>query len=155
MLTPRSLFREFEEIRRTMDRIFQDFVRATERFAPLTTEWTFAPAVETGWTDEYLNLRVILPGVSEKDLEVNVQGNQLVIRGERKLPEGFGKEGYTYTWLPYGKFERVIDLPSGLNTDKIEAYLHDGVLDIRIPVAEAMKPKHIPIYTEVPKALAA
>ena len=141
----RSLFRELDEFRRLAERLLEGF--RADRVQPLaeSTDWVFSPAVETGWTDDYLNLRVVLPGVSEKDVEVTVQGNQLVIRGERKLPKEFGKEGYTYTWLPYGRFERIIELPSGLDLDKLEAYLHDGVLDIRVPVAEAVKPRQIEV----------
>jgi HSP20 family protein len=57
--------------------------------------------------------------------------------------------------LTYGKFESMIDLPGGLELEKLEAHLHDGVLDIRIPVAAAMKPREIPISAGSPKALAA
>lgn len=79
-----------------------------------------------------------------------------MVHGERKAPQGFGNEGYTYQRLPYGKFERAVDLPNGLNTDKLEAYLHDGVLDVRIPIEEAMKPRKIEItFGATPKAIAA
>jgi HSP20 family protein len=60
------------------------------------------------------------------------------------------------TYLPYGKFERTLDLPSGLDMEKVQAHLHDGLLDIRIPVVQAVKPKQIPISTGPgQKALAA
>jgi HSP20 family protein len=101
--------------------------------------------VETGWTDDHLNLRFVLPGVSAGDLDVTVQGNQLILKGERKIPEGFGKEGAVHFRLPYGQFQRILDLPHGLETDKMEAHLHDGVLDLRIPVAAEVKPKKVSI----------
>jgi len=142
-----------ESFRRSIDQFFDSFYGAARRGS--TDEWVFSPALESGWTDDHLNLRVILPGVSEKDLKVSVQGNTLVVEGERKPPKDFGKEGYVYTQIPYGRFERVIDLPNGLDLEKLTAVLHDGVLDIQIPLTTAMKPRQIPIRTEERKAIAA
>jgi HSP20 family protein len=110
---------------------------------------TFTPAIESGWTDDHLNMRVVLPAVTQKDVRVSVQGNQLIISGERRAPENFAKDGSLSQQLLYGKFERVLDLPNGLNLDKLQAQLHDGVLDIRIPVAESVKPRQIQISTGV------
>lgn len=108
--------------------------------------WAFNPVVETGWTDNSLHLRAILPGVSQGDVSVNLTGNQLVISGERKLPEGFQKNGYTH--LAYGKFTAAVTLPAGLDVDKVNCRLHDGVLDIAVPIAETMRPRQIPVQAE-------
>jgi HSP20 family protein len=62
-----------------------------------------------------------------------------------------------YSQIPYGKFERTLELPGGVDLDKLQAHLHDGLLDIRIPVAAAVKPKHVPISVgsgDAPKTLA-
>jgi len=139
---------DLNDVRRTFDHLFENFFNSAPRRASGQTaspEWVFAPAVETGWTDDFLNLRAVVPGVSDKDVKVTVQGNQLYISGERKAPENFGKDGYVQSQIPYGKFERVLDLPAGLDLDKLQAHLHEGFLDIRIPVASAMKPKQIQI----------
>ena len=157
------MFRTYDElndIRRSFDQLFENFFSTTPRrpTGRQAAEWTFTPAVETGWTDERLNLRFIVPGVSEKDLKLTVQGNQLYVQGERPAPENFGKEGYVWSQVPYGKFERALDLPAGLDLDKLEAHLHDGFLDVRIPLASAMKPKQIAITAgkgQGPKQLAA
>lgn len=140
----RTIFDELADMRRTFDQIVDSFA-STRRIPGERTEWSFTPAVETGWTDDYLNLRVVLPAVSENDVKLTVQGNRLCVQGERRPPEGFGKEGTVYNQMPYGRFERTLELPAGLDMDKLEARLYDGVLDIRIPVAAAVKPKHIPI----------
>jgi HSP20 family protein len=99
--------------------------------------------VESGWTDNHLNLRAILPGVSEKDVQVTVQNNQLVIEGERKTPEGFEKNAWTQ--LAYGKFHAALTLPSGLDVDHVQCQLRNGILDIQMPILEASKPKQIQI----------
>lgn len=141
------IFDNMEQFRRTFDRFFQSQFGPISRWYPSegTSEWTFTPAVETGWTDTHLNLRVVVPGVGQEDFSLTVQGNQLQIRGERRAPENFGSEGYTYRSIPYGKFERAVDLPNGLELDKLEARLHDGVLDIHIPLAAEVKPRKVPI----------
>lgn len=99
---------------------------------------------------------MVLPGVSDKDLKVTLHGNQLHIAGERQEPKDFSKEGYWQRQLSYGKFERAFDLPAGLDLGKVKAHLHDGVLDVTIPVAEEKKPREITIdVTKSGKALAA
>jgi HSP20 family protein len=145
---------DFDDFRRSFDQFFENFFNNTNtrRVGSKASEWGFVPAVESGWTDDFLNLRVIVPGVAEKDLKVTVQGNQLYIQGERKAPENFGKEGYVWSRIPYGKFERALDLPAGLDVDKMHAHLHDGLLDLRIPMASAMKPKQIEVSSGKPVA---
>ncbi len=151
---PRTFWDDFSDFRRTVDQMFDQFT--TRRTTSSQSDWAFSPAVETGWTDDFLNLRVVLPGVSQDNLNLTIQGNQLVIQGERKAPQDFGKEGAVYNQLTYGKFERTLELPSGLDTEKMQAHLHDGLLDIRIPVAQAVKPKQIKVTAgESQKTLAA
>lgn len=88
-------------------------------------------------------LRVILPGVAEQDVKVTVQNGRLVIEGERKAPEGWGENAWTK--VAYGKFYTEIPVPNGLDVDKVNCRLHEGVLDIRLPVVERMKPRQFPI----------
>jgi len=101
--------------------------------------------VEYAWSDKSLNLRAVLPGVSEKDVHVSVQNNHLVIEGERKAPEGFEKNAFTQ--LAYGKFQTMLTLPSGLDVEHLKCRLNNGVLDIEAPILEASKPKQIRIET--------
>jgi HSP20 family protein len=135
-----------DHFRRSVDRLFED-ANAPARSTGETArpEWTFSPAVETAWTDHELLLRAIVPGVAEKDLRVSVQGSQLLLEGERRQPENFGRNGWTH--LTYGKFQTAVTLPNGLDLEKVNCRLHDGVLDIRVPIAESMKPRQIQIET--------
>lgn len=142
-----------ENFRRTFDRFFEGSYPATRQIGTSAdgTETYFTPALETGWTHDDLNLRFIVPGVSREDVEVTVQGNQLLVRGERKAPEYTEKEGAFYSGLAYGKFERVVDLPNGLELNKMQVHLHDGILEIWIPKTAEMKPKKIQIGTGEPR----
>jgi HSP20 family protein len=153
----RDIQQTLDHFRRMMDQAFSDsYVPSGSRNSTgESQEWTFTPAVETGWSDDFLNLRVVLPGVAENDVNVQLQGNQLVIEGERKQPENFARNGGS-TRLPYGKFYRSLDLPNGLDPNRIQCRLHDGVLDVQLPIAETMKPRRIPIQaTESHKTIAA
>lgn len=136
-----------DQFRRSVDQMFENFYSPTQASSNASGErtWTFTPVVESGWNDSYLNLRAILPGVTEKDLRVSVQNNQLVIEGERKSPEGFEKNAYTQ--LAYGKFYAALTLPTGLDVDHIHCQLRNGLLDIQVPILEASKPKQIQIQT--------
>jgi HSP20 family protein len=135
-----------DQFRRSVDQMFEGFYGQTQASPPNVAgepNWTFRPVVESGWTDSFLNLRVILPGVSEKDVQVSVQHNQLVVRGERKAPEGFEKNGFTQ--LAYGHFYTALTLPTGLDLDRLRCQMRNGVLDIQAPIAETSKPRQIKI----------
>ena len=151
----RMLTNEIEQTLENFRRLFSGHT-GTERRASNSQEMTesyFEPPVETGWTHEDLNLRVILPGVSEQGVDVTTQGNQVIIRGERKSPEYAGDSGF-YAVLPYGKFERVVNLPNGLEMDKMQAHFQSGVLDIWIPRNAATKPRKVQIVAaEQPRKL--
>ncbi len=138
-----------DSFRRAVDQMFDNFYGYPSGSAasPATGErtWTFSPVVESGWNDNFLNLRAILPGVSEQDVHVTVQNNQLVIDGERKAPQGFDKNSFTQ--LAYGKFYTALTLPSGLDLDHVNCRLNNGILELQVPIQEASKPKQIQIQS--------
>jgi HSP20 family protein len=137
-----------DQFRRSVDQMFENFYGQTQPSASNASgerTWTFSPVLESGWNDHYLKLRAILPGVPENDVQVSVQNNQLVIEGERKVPEGFEKNAVTQ--LAYGKFYSALTLPTGLDVDHVNCRLHNGILEIEIPILEASKPKQIQIHT--------
>ena len=114
-----------DQFRRSVDHLFDNFYGyPTDRPATGSSErneWAFSPMLETGWNDNSLHLRAILPGVSQEDVNVSMQGNQLVIAGERKAPEGLAKNGFTH--LSYGKFSTSVALPNGLDVEKVNCRL--------------------------------
>jgi HSP20 family protein len=150
MLT-RDIRQTLDDFRRSVDRLFSDVYNSS----PVTSsEYAFTPAVESAFTGDELFLRVILPGVTEQDVKVTAQSGRLVIEGERKTPEVWGENAWTK--IPYGKFYAEIPVATGYDLDKVSCRLHDGVLDIALPVSEAMKPRQIAIEAgESHKAIAA
>lgn len=138
-----------DSFRRTVDQLFENVYGMQQDRGALpqgeSRTWNFSPALESGWSDEALFLRCVIPGVQQNDIKVSVQNNQLVIEGERKAPEGWARNAFTH--MAYGRFYTAVTLPTGLDLDKLHCLLHDGVLDVRIPVAEASKPRQIQIQT--------
>ncbi|MEW6200471.1 MAG: Hsp20/alpha crystallin family protein, partial [bacterium] len=87
------------------------------------------------------------PGVSEKDIDVNVENGVLTITGEKKHEEEVKKKSYFRVERCYGKFLRSFTLPSSVKTDSIEATFKDGILKLFVPKSEEAKPKSIPVKT--------
>ncbi|MCS7235860.1 MAG: Hsp20/alpha crystallin family protein, partial [Armatimonadota bacterium] len=73
-----------------------------------------------------------------------VGGNALTVRGERKAPE-VPRDDLVMLGIPYGRFERTIPLPAGLDLTQVRAQWRDGILEIRIPVEERFLPKKVPV----------
>ena len=135
-----------DQFRRSVDEMFDTYYSQPMPAANNASHertWRFSPVIESAWNDHSLNLRAIVPGVSEKDVQVTVQNNQLVIDGERKAPEGFDKNAYTQ--MAYGKFNAVVNLPTGVDLEHVNCRLQDGVLEIQLPIQEASKPKQVRI----------
>jgi len=137
-----------DQFRRSVDQMFDNYYAQSPSSGSNSTRErtsTFSPVLESSWNDQFLNLRAILPGVAEKDMHVSVQNNQLVIEGERNVPEGFDQNAFTQ--LAYGKFYAALMLPTGLDVDHVNCRLHNGILEIQIPILEASKPRQIQIQT--------
>ena len=137
-----------DQFRRSVDHMFDNWYGQSQPAASNATgerTWTFTPVIETGWNENFLSLRAILPGVSENDVRVSVQNNQLVIEGERKAPEGFEKNAFTQ--LAYGNFYAALTLPGGLDVERVHCHLENGILEMQVPILEASKPKQIRIKT--------
>jgi HSP20 family protein len=88
-----------------------------------------------------------VPGVSAEQLEIELENDVLTIRGERPFPyeDGEGEPTLRRVERSFGRFERVLRVPRGLDPNAIQAELHDGVLTLRIPRPEAPKPHRIEI----------
>lgn len=131
---------EMHRLSREMDRIFG---RGGSGMGRLLGVGSY-PALNV-WEDaEHLYAEAELPGFRLEDLEIYVTGNQLTIKGERRPPEH--ESG---TWhrqeRSYGKFSRMIELPGEVDGDKVEAEFKHGVLSIKLPKSEAVKPRRIEV----------
>jgi HSP20 family protein len=113
---------------------------------------SWLPSMESYTKDGKLELRVDLPGVNAKDVEISLEGTQLVIRGERKS-EREEKNGYRE--VHYGKFERRFTVPKGIDAEKAEARYDNGVLALTLPLPDAPKNKRITVASPAEEKKAA
>lgn len=144
----------FVSLQREMNRVFDNFSRGVfdwPSFSMDTMEdsrWgRFSPSVDVKESEKEIEVTAELPGMDEKDVQVNLTDNELVITGEKKTEhEEKGKEFYRME-RSYGSFHRSIPLPEEVNTDKVEATFKKGILHVTIPKkAEAHRSvKKIPV----------
>ncbi|MFN7064567.1 MAG: Hsp20/alpha crystallin family protein [Aquificaceae bacterium] len=134
-----SPFAEIERIRREFDKLLEELMPREE------VEKVFTPAVDLYETDQELVVKVDLPGVKREDIEVSIRDNKLHIKGEKKEEKEEKTETCHRIERVYGKFERVLPLPTEVKIEKTKAEFKDGILEIRIPKAEGAKEKKIEI----------
>jgi HSP20 family protein len=103
------------------------------------------PAMDLVETDEDFVLRADLPGLSEKDVNIELEDNVLTISGERKSEHEERREGYYRVERASGTFSRSLTLPEGVNPDGIKASFDRGVLEVRIAKPEERKPRKVAI----------
>ena len=96
-------------------------------------------------TKDDLNITFEVPGVREKEISVSMTGDLLTVKGERKWDTEHTDDSYHRLERVYGKFERSVALPVPVQSGKVKATYRDGVLEIRLPKVEEVKPKEIKI----------
>jgi len=136
-------FRNVNDIQGEMNRLFDSFFGRPATVAAGERMW--APVVDMYETKDDLFVTLELPGVREKDVHVSITGDMLTVKGERRFESDVKDEGYYRLERVYGKFERSMPLPIPVQADKVKATYRDGVLEIRLPKVEEVKPKEIKI----------
>jgi len=108
----------------------------------------FIPPADVIVADDGVRVYMDVPGVSGEQLDIELENDLLTVRGERPLPYGAQDGGDQVTRRierAFGKFERTLRVPRGLEPDSIKASLKDGVLTLQLPKPESLKPRKIPI----------
>ena len=138
----------FLSLRREVDRLFDDFFRAPmlgSSFARSTmAAW---PSLEVKESDSEVRITAELPGMNEKDVELTVQDGMLTLTGEKKSENEDRDRGWSERF--YGRFERRIALPDGVDEAQCNATFRDGLLTITMPKSEeSRRSRRIPINGE-------
>jgi HSP20 family protein len=143
-LTRFDPFNEMVTLRQAMDRLFEDsFVAPVNWRSPQGEGVT--PTLDVHQTGDEIVVTAALPGVKAEDVDITLTGQTLQIRGEFKSDENVERNQYLYRERRYGSFNRQLQLPVRVEGDKTEAHFEDGVLTLRIPKAEEVKPRQIQI----------
>jgi HSP20 family protein len=143
-----SPIKELEEMRKDMDRLFEEF------FSPITRRrrgWlkpemgVIVPNIEMYDRKNEIVVKAELPGVAKEDIDLTITKDSLTLKGETKKEEEVKEEDYYACERSYGSFTRTIALPVEVDSEKAKAAFKNGVLEIVLPKKEEAKPKEIKI----------
>ena len=137
-------FREVESLQKEMNRLFDRLV-PTDVGNGEKMGLSFIPAAEITETPEAVQIKLEIPGMEAKDLNLEVTADSLTINGERKSEIKTEEEGFTRTEFRYGKFHRVIPLPVQVDNNNVAAEYKDGILNLTLPKAEEEKNKVVKV----------
>jgi HSP20 family protein len=144
--------KDLENMRREMDRIWEEMLPSTRR-AFLDMPWgkkrtekgTAAPAIDIIDREGEVVVKADMPGVDKDDLEVSLRGDTLMIKGDMKDERETGDENYFYSERHWSSYARSVNIPCKVTQDKIKARLKDGILTVTLPKAEERKPRKIKV----------
>jgi len=128
-----------EPFTREIDRVFDAFFGQTDQ----GRRWV--PPMDLVEAEDHFVLKADLPGLAERDVNIEVQDGTLTISGERKAEHEEREKGWYRIERSFGSFSRSLTLPDGVDADRIEASFADGVLEVHIPKPEERKPRRISI----------
>jgi HSP20 family protein len=134
---------EMNALQRQLDRLFEDTLVPTNLLNSVSV-----PAAELTEAEDALHLKVEIPGMDAKDLDVQVTEDSVSISGERKEESKTEEKGYTRSEFRYGKFHRVIPLPARVQNTNVTAEYKDGILTLTLPKTDAEKTKVVKVNLE-------
>jgi HSP20 family protein len=133
----------FGSLQREMNRLFEDFASGFPGFGSGSRD--LMPTMDVAETDKQIEITVELPGLEEKDVQINLSDNTLTIRGEKKAEREQKDKDYHLVERSYGSFSRTLELPAGVNADDIKATISKGVLSVTVPKPAPAQVKKIQI----------
>ena len=149
LITRWDPFREFTTLQDRMNRLFRDQQGQEES---LTTT-TFAPPVDVYEDEHNITLKIEVPGIDEKDIDVRIENNTLTVHGERKFEKEEKEENYRRVERQYGNFTRTFTLPTTVDSENVQADYDKGVLKVKLAKKAEAKPKQIKVTVGVGKTL--
>jgi len=154
VLTRWEPFREFSTLQDRMNRLFRETYKDGGRDESLTTS-SFAPAVDVYEDEHNVSLKIEVPGIDEKDIDVRIENNTLIVHGERKIEKEEKEENYRRVERQYGSFTRTFTLPPTVETENVSATYDKGVLKVKLAKKAEAKPKQIKVNVGSEKNLEA
>src|SRR5512133_346780 len=152
VLTRWDPFREFTTLQDRMNRLFQDSYGNQGREEALATS-SFAPAVDVYEDEHKITLKIEVPGIDEKDIDIRIENRTLTVHGERKFEKEEKEENYRRVERQYGSFSRTFTLPNTVDTENVSADNEKGVLKIKLTKKAEAKPKQIKVNVGSEKTL--
>jgi len=150
-LTPwQTPLRALTEMQQEMNQLFSRFFGEGEQAGNrwVSSSDSYVPRIESAVRDNTLCVKADLPGIDPKDIEVEVEGNRLTLRGQRKAEHEGSENGYVHREVQYGSFVRSFTIPEGVKAEDIQAKYHNGVLELSVPLPAELLPKKVHIAIE-------
>lgn len=141
-ITNRTHWSPLAELRREMDRLFDDFW-ATPSLGRVDSQWD--PACEIDEEKDHYLITLEMAGIPKDQIKIELQGDQLVVSGERRHESKDKKSGAWYSERRFGKFQRTFTMPSSVDVENLEANYQDGILRLYVPKAASARPRQIKI----------
>jgi HSP20 family protein len=141
----------FSDMRTTMDRLFDEGFSRPWRLIS-STEYNAGFPVELSESEGDIEVRAALPGIRPEEVEITVANDVLSIKADHKAETEESKREYYRKEIRYGAFHRAFNLPVSVDADKAEARYENGMLHLRLPKAEALRPKQIKVTAHEPLA---
>jgi len=157
LLTRWEPFREFSTMQDRMNRMNRLLRESYSPEGPeeaLTTT-SFAPPVDIYEDEHTITLKMEVPGVDEKEIDVRIENNTLSVHGERKIEKEEKEENFRRIERQYGSFTRSFTLPSSVDSGQVSAHYDKGVLKINLAKKAEAKPKQIKVNVGVEKTVEA
>jgi HSP20 family protein len=155
-MTVLTRFQPFREVATLQDRVNRLFRESYDTGSDDSlTSSTFAPAVDVYEDEHKVTLKIEVPGIDEKDIDVRVENNTLTVHGERKIEKEEKEENYRRVERQYGTFTRTFTLPQTVDTENVSASYEKGVLKIALPKKAEAKPKQIKVSVGGEKSIEA
>ncbi|MGA7291056.1 MAG: Hsp20/alpha crystallin family protein [Terriglobales bacterium] len=151
LITRWDPFREFVTLQDRMNRLLRD-TRGDGQEEALTST-AFAPPVDVYEDEHNVTLKIEVPGIDEKDIDVRIENNTLTVLGERKFEKEEKEENYRRVERQYGSFTRTFTLPNTVDQESVRADYDKGVLKITLNKKEEAKPKQIKVNVGSQKTL--
>ena len=141
---PTNSFGELDDLRTAVDQLFGNYLSRPGRMGLYRGVF---PALNISENEDNLYVTAELPGMNPKEIDITATADSITLRGERKDSSTSKDVNYHQREREFGTFRRVINLPTRINTDKINASYKNGILTVVLPKAEEAKPKQIEIKT--------
>jgi HSP20 family protein len=137
-----------------INRIFQESFNPRGSDEALTTS-NFAPPVDVYEDEHNITLKIEVPGIDEKDINVSIENNTLTVRGERGFEKDEKEENFQRIERMFGTFTRSFTMPNTVDPEQVSAHYEKGVLKIRLSKRAEAKPKQIKVNVEKMEAKSA
>jgi len=139
-------FRELNQITDRMNRLFQDTYGTNQgRSEEGLAQMNFVPPVDIYEDEHNVTLKLEVTGIDQKDIDVRLENNTLVVRGERKFEKDEKEENFHRIERRYGSFYRAFTLPNTVDSENVNANYDNGVLTIKLAKKAEAKPKQIKV----------